>query len=211
MADRFVGDRISYERGGLERWDLLEDPFEQFRLWLADAEQTGLIEPSAMSISSASASGRPSSRMVLLRSIDHGFVFFTNYLSRKGQELDANPYGAALFWWPVLERQVRVEGIVERVSAEESDGYFSSRPRESQLASIVSPQSREIPSREDLESLIADLASKNPDPVARPDSWGGYRLIPDRFEFWQGRPARLHDRFLYEADADMWKVMRLAP
>ncbi len=211
MPKEFLGERMSYDRAGLERDHLTDDPFELLRTWLDEAQQADVIEPSAMGLSSVSADGRPSSRMVLLRALDRGLVFFTNYESRKGRELEGQGVASALFWWPTLERQLRVEGHIERVSEAESDAYFESRPRESQLASSASPQSQEVASREVIESIIRDLDVQHPGALPRPPNWGGYRMIPDRFEFWQGRPARLHDRFAYVLESGFWRISRLAP
>lgn len=201
-----------YTHGFLEEDSLAASPFDQLRRWLEEAEAGGAVEPAAMCVSTVGPDGRPSSRFVLLRGLDErGLTFFTNYESRKGHELAANPFACIAFWWGALERQVRVEGRVEKVDPAESDAYFHGRPRASQLASAASPQSQVVSSREELERHVSDLAARHPDEVPRPDSWGGYRLVPDRFEFWQGRPARLHDRFRYRLEAEAWLIERLGP
>lgn len=205
-----LGGRISYDRGALTPADLDPDPIVMLQKWLDEAVDQP--EPSAMCLGTVDENGRPRGRVVLLRGFDHrGLAFYTNYQSQKGRDLDAHPLACATFWWPGLERQVRVEGAVSRVSPEESDAYFAGRPRESRLAALISPQSREIASRDELEAAVARAAAEFPDEVPRPPTWGGYRLEPDRFEFWQGRPARLHDRYLYERDGGSWRIARLAP
>jgi pyridoxamine 5'-phosphate oxidase len=201
----FLGPRLTYGAGSLERESLPEDPFLLLNAWLDGGTSPG--EPNAMALSTVGQSGRPSSRIVLVRAIDDGLTFFTNYDSRKGRELASNPWAAGLFWWS--ERQVRIEGPVAKVSSEESDAYFAGRPLESQLASAVSPQSQEIDNRESLVLAMESLRSRAP--VERPTHWGGYRLVPERFEFWQGREARLHDRFVYERLEAGWRIARLAP
>ena len=203
--------RKEYRQGSLEESSINTSPIAQLRTWLEQATQSGVIEPNAMTVSSVGANGRPSSRVVLLRGLeDSGLTFFTNYTSRKGQEFGAHGFACTNFWWGPLERQVRVEGAISRVSSEESDAYFNSRPYESQLASAASPQSQAI-SRTDLEALVAALRLEHPERVPRPAHWGGFRIVPDRFEFWQGRPARLHDRIVYSLEAGIWKLERLAP
>ncbi len=203
--------RKEYTLGELEMSDLLEHPVAQLKLWLEVAAQAGVIEPNAMTLSSAAANGRPSSRVVLLRGLDeNGLTFYTNYDSRKGQELQTTGFACLNFWWGALERQVRVEGRVQKVPDAESDAYFASRPYESQLASAASPQSQ-IVTRNDLEQKVATLRVEFCDAVPRPAHWGGFRLEPDGFEFWQGRKARLHDRIRYELENDAWVKMRLAP
>jgi pyridoxamine 5'-phosphate oxidase len=203
--------RKQYTVGALLESDANPDPVAQLRGWLEDATSAGIHEPNAMSVATIGANGRPSSRFVLLRGLDErGLTFFTNYESRKAQELEQYPFACVNFWWGSLERQVRVEGAVERVSSEESDAYFDSRPYESQAASAASPQSRPI-TREALENLVLELKRAHPDRVPRPENWGGFRIKPDAFEFWQGRPARLHDRLVYSLEGGAWVIRRIAP
>lgn len=206
-------ERSEYKRGWLERESLMADPLRQLDQWIADAVVAQVEEPTAMCLSTVSAEGRPSGRFVLLRETDaRGLRFYTNYSSRKGIELEGNPSAAVAFWWSQLERQLRVEGTVERLSAEESEAYFHSRPRISQIASALSPQSQVIGSREELDERISEMdASLGDASVQRPANWGGYRLVPDMFEFWQGRPGRVHDRFRYTRKTDGWTIERLAP
>jgi pyridoxamine 5'-phosphate oxidase len=188
--------------------DLDPDPLRQFESWFAAARETGLRTPEAMALATATPDGAPSARMVLLKGADErGFVFFTSYESRKGDELEANPRVALLFYWEPLGRQVRVEGTVERVSDEESDAYFASRPPGSRAGAAASRQSRPLADRAQLERTVAALG----DDVARPEWWGGYRVRPERYEFWQHRENRLHDRFLYERDGSAWSIRRLHP
>jgi len=190
------------------------DPIAQFHRWYKEAERSEGTLPNAMALATVSSSGAPSVRMVLLKQADSaGFVFFTNYESRKGKELAADGRAALLLHWPSLERQVRIEGTVERVSGEESDEYFRSRPRESQLSAAISPQSAIVGSREELERLRSALARRiGGGPVPRPAWWGGYRVQPASMEFWQGREGRLHDRIRYDALPDnTWAISRLAP
>jgi len=205
--------RSEYTYGTLSEQEADPDPFRQLERWLAEAIEAQLYEPHGMTLSTVGANGRPSSRVVLLRGLDErGLVFFTNYQSRKGRELEANPWACLNFWWPPLERQVRIEGRVERVEPQLSDEYFASRPYDSQIGSAASPQSQVIASREVLEQRIAELKARYPKTVPRPAHWGGYRLKPDCFEFWQGRPSRLHDRLLYCLQPDgRWRIERLAP
>jgi pyridoxamine 5'-phosphate oxidase len=190
------------------------DPIRQFQRWFDEADSAGLPMVEAMTLATATADGRPSARMVLLKSVDErGFVFYTNYRSRKAQELEANPSAALVFHWESLERQVRIEGRVSRISAGESDQYFQTRPRESQIGAIASPQSEVIESREVLEERFRELENDYRDkPIERPPHWGGYRLEPDRIEFWKGRPGRLHDRLQYDREPNgTWVRTRLAP
>ncbi|MBI1333822.1 MAG: pyridoxamine 5'-phosphate oxidase [Armatimonadetes bacterium] len=205
----FDGGHSEYTSGKLDFPDLLADPIEQLRLWLQDATNAKVIEPMAMTLATVSAGGLPSARMVLLRGLDEGVVFYTNYLSRKGMELGENPHAALCFWWGVLERQVRVEGRVAKVPTEESDAYFASRPKDSQAASAISPQSQIVDDRKELEQAMREMQEQST--IERPDHWGGYRLIPTYVEFWQGRKARLHDRFAYIRQGDGWNIHRLAP
>lgn len=205
----FDGGHSEYTAGVLELEDLSVDPFEQLRAWLDAAKQANVIEPSAMTLATCSSEGAPSARMVLLRGIDTGLLFYSNYLSRKGMELAENDRAAVCFWWGALERQVRVEGTVVRLTDYESDAYFASRPKDSQAASAASPQSAIIPDRRALEADMNELLQG--EGIERPDHWGGYRLVPNYFEFWQGRKARLHDRFCYMSQGDGWIIHRLAP
>lgn len=222
MSDNesITGWRVSYAEASLRRADLAPNPLAQFENWfqaaLARAEVGDFqyAEPNAMALATADADGLPAVRMVLLRSFDaRGLVFFTNYASDKGRQLAANPQASVLFYWGHWQRQVRVTGRVERVSAEESAEYFHTRPRGSQIGAWASPQSQPIPDRAFLEAEEAALTARFADqPIPRPPDWGGYRLIPWRYEFWQGRPNRLHDRLRYTLQPDgVWLIERLAP
>jgi pyridoxamine 5'-phosphate oxidase len=206
--------RKDYTIGGLVETDVDPDPLRQFALWFEQARTVTGHEPNAMTVATAGADSTPTARMVLLKGFDErGFVFYTNYESAKGRDLDENPRAALLFYWPELERQVRISGDVERVSREESERYFHSRPRGSQIGAAVSKQSSVIPSREYLEEAVSrfELEYDGAD-IPLPDSWGGYRVRPRWIEFWQGRPNRLHDRLRYERDAEgAWNIVRLSP
>ena len=199
---------------GLDEKRIERDPIKQFQLWFDDAFAAKLPMPDAMSLSTVTPDGRPTARMVLLKQVDgDGFVFFTNYQSSKARQLEINPYAALVFYWPQLERQVRVEGKVAKTSAEESAAYFKTRPRESQIGAWASPQSEVIPARDVLEQRAHELAEQYCDrEIDCPAYWGGFRLKPDRIEFWKGRVGRLHDRILYELQPDeTWTIKRLAP
>jgi pyridoxamine 5'-phosphate oxidase len=189
------------------------DPFEQFHVWFREALERGLPKVNAMTLATATADGRPSARIVLLKEVDdRGFVFYTNYESRKADELAANPRAALVFFWDPLDRQVRIEGAVERVTDAESDAYFAVRPRQSRIGAVASPQSRPLASRAALDDRVAEVVENlgDADPP-RPPYWGGYRLIPELIELWQGQPSRLHDRVEYRRDGDRWLTRRLAP
>jgi pyridoxamine 5'-phosphate oxidase len=205
--------RREYRAAGLNRDQLDDDPVAQFGRWFGEAERADLIEPNAMTLATSSPDGRPSARIVLLKGFGpDGFVFFSNYASRKGDELAANPNAALVFWWPPLERQVRLEGRVERTTTEESEAYWASRPLGSRLAALASAQSQVLAGREELVRRVEELAARHRDgDVPLPEAWGGYRLVPDAFEFWQGQPNRLHDRFRYTRHQDGWLVQRLSP
>jgi pyridoxamine 5'-phosphate oxidase len=206
--------RKDYTLQGLSENDIDPNPFIQFQKWFDQALDAKLPEPNAMAVATATPDGKPSARMVLLKDFDErGFVFFTNYNSQKGQELAENPQAALVFWWAELERQVRIAGYVEKVSEQESDEYFQSRPFNSRLGAWASHQSEVIASREELEQRLQALQAKyeNQD-IPRPAYWGGVRVIPTEIEFWQGRPSRLHDRLLYtRLDEHSWKIERLSP
>jgi pyridoxamine 5'-phosphate oxidase len=193
--------------------DIAPSPITQFQNWFDEALQANLPDVNAMTLATATVQGKVSARIVLLKSFDkRGFCFYTNYDSRKGKELAQNPGAALVFFWQSLERQVRVEGVVVRLSDEESNEYFHSRPFGSQIGAIASPQSREIPDRETLEAAYASLEEKYMNQIVpRPGHWGGYRLVPERVEFWQGRENRLHDRIVYTREGGGWKRARLAP
>ena len=206
--------RSNYALSGLNETDLLDTPFQQFQRWLEQAIAAELPEPNAMTLATLSKEGKPIARMVLLKGLDEkGFVFYTNYDSAKGKQLTETDSAALVFWWAGLERQVRVEGMVEKVSSEESDAYFQSRPKASQLGAWASPQSQVIENRDILEKRLAQLEEKYAtEKVPRPPHWGGFRVIPSAIEFWQGRPSRLHDRIRYELDEKGdWFYQRLAP
>jgi pyridoxamine 5'-phosphate oxidase len=206
--------RKEHNRSSLNENDLDPDPICQFAIWFAEANQSGEPETNAMTLATATPDGRPSARMVLLRGADdRGFSFFTNYESRKARELEANPFAALVFFWHELERQVRIEGRVERVSDDESDRYFHSRPKGARIGAWASPQSEVVASREVLEARYLETEERHAgDVVPRPANWGGYRLVPSVIEFWQGRPNRLHDRLRYSRGSDgSWVIERLAP
>ncbi len=205
--------RKEYTLNGLDTADVLPDPVGQFRVWFQAALSAGLPEPNAMHLSTLTADGRPSGRIVLLKDVsDAGFVFYTNYESGKGRDLTERPVAALTFFYPELERQIRIEGRVERVSAQESDAYFNSRPRGSQIGAWVSHQSRVIESRDVLEKRQRELETQfDGQSVLRPAHWGGFRVVPDMLEFWQGRPSRLHDRIRYRKEHENWLIERLSP
>jgi len=198
---------------GLDEKTIDPDPIRQFEAWFNDAIAAKLPLPEAMTLATATPDGKPSARMVLLKQVDHdGFVFYTNYRSAKAAELDANPYAALVFYWVTLDRQVRVEGSVVRTTAEESREYFKTRPRESQIGAWASAQSEVVSSRDVLEQRAKELEAQYLDrEIDCPEHWGGYRIIPERIEFWKSRVGRLHDRILYERSGNGWTISRLAP
>jgi pyridoxamine 5'-phosphate oxidase len=211
---RLADLRKEYTHAGLDRANADDDPFVQFRRWFDEAVAAGIYEPNAMTLATATSNGRPSARVVLLKGLeDGGFTFYTNYGSRKGQELTTNPYAALTFFWVDLERQVRIEGHVEQVASATSDAYFASRPLGSQLGAWASEQSQVIGDRAALDRRMAELSAMYGDgPVPRPPHWGGFQVVPHTVEFWQGRPSRLHDRLRYSrTDDGRWIVERLAP
>ncbi len=205
--------RAQFDAQGLEPADLDADPIVACRAWIAEARAAGLFEPDAMTLATADAGGTPSARAVLLRGLDeHGFVFFTNYTSSKGLALDGSGVASLHFLWTAMRRQIRVDGLVQRTTVHESDVYFASRPRDRQIAAWASDQSAVIASRAELDDAFGATAERFAGgEVPRPPHWGGYRVIPERIEFWQGREARLHDRLRYERSAGVWTVSRLAP
>ncbi|HEY2156020.1 MAG TPA: pyridoxamine 5'-phosphate oxidase [Isosphaeraceae bacterium] len=205
--------RVEYSRGSLVESEVAADPFAQFRAWFDEATATNVVEPNAMTLATATPDGRPSARVVLLKGFDdRGFSFFTNYQGRKARELESNPHASLVLFWQPLERQVRIDGRVERVSEAESDQYFAMRPRGAQLGAWASGQSEVVPDRAALEAALAAVERRFPDGVVpRPPHWGGYRVVPDEVEFWQGRPNRLHDRLLYRRTPGGWDLVRLSP
>lgn len=212
MLDKIAEIRRSYRNGVLDESHLHADPIAMFTEWMRAAMESGIDEPNGMTLATVSADGAPSARVVLLRGFDaRGFVFFTNYESAKGRDLLANPRAAATFWWQPLERQVRISGVVERISRAESEAYFLSRPRGHRLSAWASPQSQKVAGREELEARAAEAEARFPGDVPTPEFWGGYRLVPTRIEFWQGRENRFHDRFVYELENGQWTASRLAP
>jgi len=205
--------RQDYRSASLAESDVDQNPFIQFEKWFKEAVNARLFEPNVMTFATADLAGRPSARILLLKGFDeNGFVFFTNYDSKKGKELAENPQAAMVFFWGDLERQVRIEGTITKVDAEESTAYFHSRPKGSQIGATASPQSSVIPNREVLEDRVTVLTEEfSEKEVPRPANWGGYRLKPDLIEFWQGRSSRLHDRINYKAVDGAWIINRLAP
>lgn len=205
--------RQDYRAAELAEHDVHKDPIIQFGNWFKHALDSKIFEPNVMTLATADHSGRPSARILLMKGFDqNGFVFYTNYASQKGQQLDENPQAAMVFFWAELERQVRIEGTITKVSEEESNTYFHSRPAGSQIGALASPQSHVIPNREVLEERVKELTATYTDQeVPRPETWGGYLLKPDLIEFWQGRPSRLHDRISYTSVNGVWIINRLAP
>lgn len=212
MDENFISQlRKNYEKGELVESKINSDPFKQFEVWFEDVIKSNIYEPNAMILATA-LNNKPSARVVLLKGFDkNGFKFYTNYNSRKGRELNTNPNAALLFYWMELERQVRIEGKIEMLSREESLEYFNSRPLESRYGALASNQSEVIPNREYLEKKFSEMKEKYGDNPPMPESWGGFILIPTLFEFWQGRPNRLHDRIVYEKSENTWKIYRLSP
>jgi pyridoxamine 5'-phosphate oxidase len=208
-----AGLRQEYMRERLDEGGIAPDPVTQFRAWFDEAVAAQVPMVNAMTLATVGTDGRPSARVVLLKGIDErGFVFYTDYGSRKGRELAQNPRAALLVYWIDLEREVRIEGLTEKTSVTESDDYFASRPVGSRLAALASRQSSVVPDRLSLEKEYAEMEQRYRDSPPRPEAWGGYRVLPDAVEFWQGRPNRLHDRLLYTKQADgSWKIVRLAP
>jgi pyridoxamine 5'-phosphate oxidase len=206
--------RHDYEKAALDESTVDADPIRQFQAWFDAATADGIAEPYAMTLATATPEGRPSSRMVLMRGFDdRGFVFYTNYESRKGREIEANPFVSLVFFWQAMERQVRVEGSVVRATEAESDAYFEGRPTGSKLGAWVSNQSGVVEGREALETEMAAIVGRFPDgKIPRPPFWGGYRVVPSAIEFWQGRRSRLHDRLIYrKTESGGWRIERLAP
>ena len=205
--------RVQYETAGLDLADLAATPIQQWHRWYDDAVEAGVAEPNAMTVSSNDAEGQPDARVVLAREVnDEGIVFYTNYESAKGIQLAGVPFVSAVFAWLDLHRQVRVRGEIEVVSSEESDAYFASRPRESQIGAWASAQSQVITGREELEAAVVEMTQRfMGGDVPRPPHWGGLRIVPSTVEFWQGRPSRLHDRFRYAWAGTQWSISRLAP
>jgi len=204
--------RVDYKRAALSEHDAAADPYRQFSRWFDEAVAAAVPEPNAMTLATADADGQPGARIVLLKSVDaRGFVFHTNYGSRKGLDVAANARVALLFFWVELERQVRIEGRAERVTPDESDAYFAQRPHGSQLSAWASPQSAPVADRAELEARFAAAEARFTAQVPRPPNWGGLRVVADRFEFWQGRPSRLHDRLVWSRHDGGWSIGRLAP
>lgn len=205
--------RKDYQLASLSEHEVAADPFTQFSTWFDQAMKAEVPELNAMSLSTVNQQGRPSSRIVLIKDFDQrGFTWFTNYDSKKGHDLEANPHAALLFFWSALERQVRIEGRIEKISAQENDTYFNSRPLGSRQSALASAQSQVIANRSELEEKLSKVVATYGAHPPRPEHWGGYRLVPDMLEFWQGRSSRLHDRIVYQKQNDgTWKIVRLQP
>ena len=204
--------RHDFLKASFDEKDANNNPFMQFERWYGEAVKSELFEPNALTLSTASKKGKPSSRIVFLRGFEkHGFVFFTNYQSKKGDELKENPYASILFYWPELERQVRIEGKVVKAPTAASDDYFAKRPRNNRVGAWASPQSHVINNRKELDSLVSEFSTKFTEEIPRPKHWGGYVLQATYYEFWQGRESRLHDRICYTLKSGKWKKERLAP
>ncbi len=213
MGESIADIRREYVNTGLDESSLAENPFDQFQQWFAEAEKSEGEDVIAMTLATASRRGIPSARIVLLKGVDDGFLFFTNYNSHKGRELEENPHAALVFWWRSQNRQVRIEGRVEQIAPHESDSYFASRPHGSKISAVASPQSQVIESRQVLQELVAEVerSLSGSDGIPRPENWGGYRLLPEVIEFWQGRENRLHDRLQYRREGEEWIIRRLGP
>ncbi|HSH52021.1 MAG TPA: pyridoxamine 5'-phosphate oxidase [Bacteroidales bacterium] len=213
MKKKYDEIRNEYQNKKLRKKEVHADPFKQFVRWMDEAIKADIKEPTAMSLATTGKNFLPSNRIVLLKEIQNqGFIFFTNYESKKGYQLAENPYGSILFFWPELERQIRIQGRIEKTSKEISDNYYLTRPAKRRIGAWASPQSREIPNRKYLEELQSEYEKKfEGKPPQRPDNWGGFILMPYTFEFWQGRPNRLHDRIEYYLDDSDWRLRRLAP
>jgi len=204
--------RRDYTKFKLDEDSIKQNPFEQFKIWMEDALNGDFYEPTAVVLSTVDNAGKPSSRVLLLKGYDEsGFVFYSNYLSRKGQEIDTNPYGSLLFFWDKFERQIRIQGKIHKISPEESKAYFDTRPYTSRIGAWASEQSKPLKSRFTLIRKVIGLMMKYPIDVPLPDFWGGYKLVPEEFEFWQGRESRLHDRFHFKHINDKWEIVRLSP
>jgi pyridoxamine 5'-phosphate oxidase len=213
MTEKEIQDiRRQYIKSSLTASKTNKDPFKQFTKWFSEVIKARFLEPNAMTLATAAPDGKPSARIILLKGLDEkGFIFYTNYKSRKGKELEKNPYASILFYWDKLERQVRIDGKVEKVTFEESNAYFQTRPYKSRLGAWASNQSSVVESRSEIVRQFLKYMVKFKKNVPLPDTWGGYRLIPDTFEFWQGRANRLHDRIRYKKNRSGWKIERLAP
>ena len=213
MSDNQRDVRRDYAQGELRRENIAQDPLQQFNAWLEDAQRAELVDATAMTLATVAANGQPSARVVLLKHFDaHGYAWYTGYGSQKGIELAANNKAILLFYWRELERQVRISGVVEQVPLEYSESYFASRPEDSRFSAAASEQSQVIAGRPELEAKVAELRGRYPDGnVPMPQTWGGYRLQPSEYEFWQGRVGRLHDRFRYQPAAGGWQIDRLQP
>lgn len=205
--------RREYDSGALQEQEMAADPMEMFARWLEEAIAAGIDEPNAMTLATATPEGKPSARVVLLKEMTrNGFTFFTNYRSRKGEELRLNPYASLVFDWHEMARQVRIEGAVEQLPPDESDAYYLSRPENARIGAWTSPQSRVVADRGELDALQREVEQRfAQEPLPRPDHWGGYLVRPERIEFWQGRPNRMHDRLVYEKNEEEWSLQRLAP